>query len=249
MTDTINSEFWMGEQTGGRRFMIAIFAGLLIEIAVLGAVIQFSHQQPPPSDHPTVVKLSIIAPAPPAPPAPKPPPPVPVPVPPKPVAPPPPVPMAPPVPLPPPPPRPAEHHVVTHRPPPPRPAPVSPPVQQAPPAPTPPPPPMPAAPSAGELDIFRAAMRDAVRRAAVTPSAAQMAHEAGVARVSFTFLDGAVSNISIIASSGFTLLDAAAMQAVRDARYPAEPADMRGQAETVQVDVIFRRVATSVDSD
>lgn len=246
MSETMNSEFWMDEKTSGRRFMLAMLAGLVVELVVLGAVVTFSHRQPPPSDHPTVVKLSIIAPAPPAPPAPKPPP---VPVPPKPVAPPPPMPVAPPVPLPPPPPRPAVHHVVKHVPPPPRPVPVSPPVQQAAPAPTPPPPPAPAAPSAGELDIFRAAMRDAVRRAAVTPSAAQMAHEAGVARVSFTFLDGAVSNISIIASSGFTLLDAAAEQAVRDAHYPAAPADMRGQAETVQVDVIFRRVATNVDSD
>lgn len=108
---------------------------------------------------------------------------------------------------------------------------------------------MPAAPSDGEVDIFRAAMPDDVGHAAVPPSTAQMAHEAGVTRVGFTFLDGADPNISIVASSGFTMLDEAAEQAVRDAHYPVEPADMRGKAETVQVDVIFRRVATNVDSD
>jgi protein TonB len=92
-------------------------------------------------------------------------------------------------------------------------------------------------------------MRDAVRRAAITPQAAEMAHEAGITRVGFTFLNGAVSNISIVASSGFPLLDDAAMQAVREARYPVTPATMRGQAEAVQVDVIFHASATDVDSD
>jgi hypothetical protein len=45
------------------------------------------------------------------------------------------------------------------------------------------------------------------------------------------------------------MLDEAAEQAVRDAHYPAEPADMQGHAESVEVDVVFRRVATNVDSD
>jgi protein TonB len=243
MSDTANSEIWLGEKTGVTRFFIAILAGLVIEIAAIGSVLTFTHQQPPPTDHPTIVKLSVIAPAPPAPPAPKPPPP-------KPVTPPPPQPVAPPVPVPPPPPRPAEHHIARHVPPPPKPLPVTPPVDQTPPpTPSPPPPPAPAAPSAGELDLFRAAMRAAVRRAAVTPEAAQMAHEAGVTRVGFTFLDGTVSNVLVVASSGFPLLDDAAMQAVREARYPPVPPDIRGQAESVQVDVIFRQVATDVDSD
>jgi protein TonB len=243
MDTSSNAAIWLGEATGNRRFVIALLAGLAIEIAAICGVLTFTHEQPPPTDHPTVVKLSLIAPAPPAPPAPKPPPP-------KPVVPPPPQPVAPPVPIPPPPPRPAVHHVF-HRPPPPKPIvppivqpivpPVVQPVEQTPPA--------PAAPSAGELDLFRAAMRAAVRRAAITPDAAAMAHEAGITRVSFTFLDGVPSDISIAASSGYPLLDDAAMQAVRDARYPAVPADMRGLAESVQVDVIFHLSDTSVDSD
>ncbi|HQT64837.1 MAG TPA: energy transducer TonB [Acidocella sp.] len=241
----MRSDFWVSTETNNRRFLIAIGLGLLLEIGAVSSVLVFEHMQPPPSDKPTVIKLSITAPAPPAP---KPPPPPPV-VPPKPV-PPPPVPVTPPIPMPPPPPVP--HHTVTHKPPPPKhvdtPPPVTPPpVDQPPPAPTPPQ--APPAPSAGELDLFRAAMRTAVRQAARTPSSAAMAHEFGIARVSFNFQDGAVSNIAVVTSSGYPLLDQAAMQAVRDAHYPPVPPDMVGHADSVQVDVIFRPVDTAVDSD
>ncbi|MDR3522110.1 MAG: TonB family protein [Acidocella sp.] len=246
MARTVNYESWTDNDSGSRRFFMALVIGLLIEAAVLGSVLVVDKMQPPPTDKPTIVKLSIIAPAPPVP---KPPPPPPV-VPPKPIPPPPvPVPVTPP---PPPPPVP-QHHAVT-KPPPPKhvvtPPPVTPPpVEQTPPTPTPPPPPAPAAPSAGELDLFRTAMRVAVRQAARTPPAAAMAHQFGVTRVSFTFLDGVVSNIAVVNSSGYPMLDEAAMQAVRDAHYPPVPPDMAGHADSVLVDVIFHPVETSVDSD
>ncbi|MDE8349577.1 MAG: energy transducer TonB [Acidocella sp.] len=245
MANTVNFETWTETGASGSRFFKALIIGLLIEAAALGSVMVVDKIQPPPTDKPSIVKLSIIAPAPPAP---KPPPPPPV-VPPKPI-PPPPVPVTPPLPIPPPPPVP--HHIATPKPPPPKhvvaPRPVTPP-PVAQPTPTPPPPPAPAAPSAGELDLFRTAMRTAVRQAARTPPSAVMAHQFGVARVSFNFLDGVVSNIAVVNSSGYPLLDDAAMQAVREAHYPPVPSDMAGHAENVQVDVIFHPVETSVDSD
>ncbi|OYV49336.1 MAG: hypothetical protein B7Z77_08270 [Acidocella sp. 20-58-15] len=247
MASHANSGFWTDDKPGNQRFLVAIGLSLLLELAALGSIMVVDKLQPPPTDKPSIIKLSMISPAPPAP---KPPPPPPV-VPPKPT-PPPPVPMAPPLPIPPPPPIP--HHMATPKPPPPKhvatPPPVTPPpVEQTPPTPTPPPPPAPAAPSAGELDLFRAAMRTAVRQAARTPNSAAMAHEFGVARVSFTFLDGVVSNIAVVNSSGYPMLDDAAMQAVRDAHYPPVPPDMVGHTDSVQVDVIFHPVETSVDSD
>jgi protein TonB len=126
---------------------------------------------------------------------------------------------------------------------------VAPPVQQPPPVEQPPPPAAPAAPSAGELDLFQAEMRRAVQAAAVNPASAQLAHEAGVARVSFVYQDGVASNIAIAASSGFPLLDQAALQAVRDARFPPQPPDFAGRADEVQVDVIFHAAAEDVDGD
>jgi protein TonB len=92
-------------------------------------------------------------------------------------------------------------------------------------------------------------MRRAVQEAAVNPAAAEMAHEAGVVRVRFIYEDGVASGITVIASSGFPLLDQAAVQAVRDARFPPQPPDFAGRASQVQVDVIFRAVAADVDGD
>ncbi len=94
-------------------------------------------------------------------------------------------------------------------------------------------------------------MRRAVQEAAtnITPEAAEMAHEVGVVRISFSYADGAVSNITIIASSGFPLLDKAAIEAAQIAHYPPQPPDFAGRTDNIVVDVIFREQATDVDSD
>jgi protein TonB len=99
------------------------------------------------------------------------------------------------------------------------------------------------------LDLFQAEMRRAVQAAAVNPAAAQMAHEAGVVRVEFTYLNGVASNIDVIGSSGFALLDDAARDAVRNAAYPPPPPDMAGRPDDIVVEVIFRPAATDVDGD
>jgi len=260
MSDTMNPDIWLTDKSGGRRFMMACAAGLLLEAAALAILLPvMTHQSPPPAETQSVVKLSIIAPTPPAPLAP---PPKPQPVtPPKQVTPPlpPPLPMAPP--LPPAPPVPvAPNRPVIHQPPRPRhpqPRPIQPPVAQVPQQPTPPmpaPPPAPVAPaqpSAGEIDLFQARMAEAVQRAATAdyPEAAQMAHENGEVDLSFVFQDGSVGNVVILQSSGFPMLDAAAMQAVRDARYPQQPADFAGRPHTVRVIVRFQTAPAEVDGD
>jgi protein TonB len=259
MSETTTPQPWLTGKSDNRRFVLAFGVGLLLEAGVLAILLpMMTHQRPPPSDTQNIIKLSVLAPAPPAPPSPPPPKPKPVVPPPK-AVPPPPLPPLPPLPLapplPPPPPMPvAPNRPVIHHPPRPRhvtPPPVQPPpVVQTPPTPAPPPPAAaPAAPSAGELDLFQAAMRRAVQAAAVNPAAAQMAHEAGVVRVEFTYLNGVASNIDVIGSSGFALLDDAARNAVRNAAYPPQPPDMAGRADDIVVDVIFRPAPADVDGD
>jgi protein TonB len=260
MSDTMKSDFWVNGGSDGKRFALAFAAGLLLEAGALAVLLPaMTHQRPPPAQTQSIVKLSIIAPSPPAPPAPPPPKPVVQPpkhiTPPPPLLPPPPLPVAPPLPAPPPVPvapnRPVIHHKPRHI----APLPVQPPpVAQTPVPPTPAPPPAPAAPpqpSAGEIDLFQAQMAEAVQRAATQdyPEAAQMAHENGDVDVSFVFEDGAVSDVAVIQSSGFPMLDAAAMQAVRDARYPQQPPDFAGQPHAVRVTVRFHTAAAEIDGD
>jgi protein TonB len=256
MSDPMHAQVWLTGKADNRRFALAFCIGLALEAGVLALLLPvMTHQLPPPSDKQNIIKLSVLAPAPPAPPAPPKQKPI---IPPKqvtppPLPPPPPLPVAPPMPPPPPiplaPNRPVIHHL-------PRPRHITrppvqpPPVVQTPPTPTPPPPPAaPAAPSAGELDLFQAEMRRAVQEAAVNPAAAQMAHEAGVVRLEFTYLNGVASNIEVVASSGFPMLDDAAEAAVRNAAYPPQPPDMAGRADAIVVDVIFRAAAADVDGD
>ncbi|MDR3717869.1 MAG: TonB family protein [Bryobacteraceae bacterium] len=237
-----SSETWLAPAQDGRRFMAAIGIGLLVELAALALLLPVMSQKQPPARQQSVVKISIQAP----PQAPKPPPPTPTPPPPKPQ---PPQPVTPPKPAPAPPPRPAPQHAVHHSVPQ-RPAPPPPP-QAAPPVPQTPTPPMPPAPSLGEVDQFRSAMRSAVQSVAneVYPQAAQMAHETGAPEVTFTYYNGAVTDIALAHSSGFPLLDQAAIQAARIAHYPPPPSGFVGRTYTVTVEVIFQMAAPNVDGD
>jgi len=94
-------------------------------------------------------------------------------------------------------------------------------------------------------------MAAAVQRAATAdyPQAAQMAHENGEVALSFVFDNGAISNVVILQSSGFPMLDAAAMQAVRDAHYPQPPPDFATRPHPVRVTVRFQTAPAEVDGD
>jgi periplasmic protein TonB len=210
---------------------------LLIEALLLaGAFALLSKKSPPPPPPPvTMLTLApVAAPAPaPKPPAPTPAKPTPVA---KPVAHPPPRPVvhppvpvhhaAPPRPATPPPPAPAPSET-----PPPAATPSAPATDPAPPAPPPPPAPAPAAPATGAVDpSFDAALRAAIESAVHYPESARMAGISGRARVAFTYLDGTVSDVRLVVSSGSGLLDRAALAAVRDAIYPKPAPNLAGKA-------------------
>jgi periplasmic protein TonB len=254
MAGSPNSDLWLNPPADGRRFAIALGLGVLLELGVFALLLPVFAPPEQAADTPAVVKLSIVAPAPkPHPPAPKPkpvpPPPKPV-TPPPPVPPPPPLPMVPPMPPPPPIPRPAQHfvrHYVKPTPPPPPvpqpPAPVTPPA--------PPPPPAIAAPTGGQVDAFAAAIKRALQADAnsVYPRAAQLAQEAGSPQLTFTYLNGVVTNIALTRSSGFPLLDSAALQDARIAQYPPPPAGFAGRTYQITVSVDFELAAPTVDGD
>ncbi|HTH98812.1 MAG TPA: TonB family protein [Stellaceae bacterium] len=222
---------------------------LIIEAA---AVAWFATALPAPTpaaqQAPMRVSLVTLPPAPPAPPPPVPAPPRPV-TPPKPVEPPKPVP-----PKPAPPPKPVEKPQPVPKPRPhtrPKPKPVIhvPATAQAsraaveapPPQPVAPPPPAPPveAASPDQLALFEGRLNQAVKEAVVYPAVARMMHLSGQARVAFTYLDGSVSDIRIVQSSGAPSIDKAAMDAVRTAVYPPPPGFLRHRSRTVSIWVVF----------
>ena len=114
------------------------------------------------------------------------------------------------------------------------------PARPAPVAAAPAPPPPAAAPSAAEAATFEAALRRAVQQALIFPAGAQAAHEQGVAHVRFTYRDGQIEDAVLVRSTGFPILDGAALQTVRVARYPATPARFAGRPLRIDVDVVFQ---------
>ena len=88
---------------------------------------------------------------------------------------------------------------------------------------------------------FRSAVKASVQAAVRYPYAARMAHVSGKALVSFSYHDGTASHVSIIASSGYAMLDNAAKQAVETASYPPPPPDLSGRTLQFQVWVRFNQ--------
>lgn len=109
--------------------------------------------------------------------------------------------------------------------------------------PTPRPPAAPAqAPAASPraLALFEGQVRQAVQRAVAYPMAARVARQTGRTQVGFTLNAGRVGAVRVLRSSGFPMLDQAALAAVRDARYPPPPAALAGRAMQFEVWVVFR---------
>lgn len=261
---------WQLPPSGGARALFGAFVGaVVIEAAAVVSVVAWVNAAPvPPAIDKAPMKISLVT-LPPAPPAPapvaptpdppKPPPQDPPPQPPPPQPQPPPPPQPQPAPAPPPPaPAPPPPKPVLPPPPPPKPAPkprkrvlhpvkpvtnapadhtahVVPPVQSPPSAPA-------AAPAASPdvIALFEGQVRLAVQRAVVYPMGARMAREAGKAQVAFTLQNGAAAGVSVVHSSGFPMLDNAALAAVRAAHYPAPPAALQGRTMHLVVWVLFR---------
>jgi periplasmic protein TonB len=233
------AETWADQPSDGKNFAVALAAGLGLELAALALLLPFMTKQAPPAQVQAPVKLTIAA----APPAPKPPPPLPkppqpVPKPPPPVTPPQrPTPVSHPRPVP----RPIVHHV-----PPPvlTPHPV---VQPPPPVPAaPPPPPTPAPPSAGQVDLFRDALHRAVQLVANQVYPGQ---GAGVVEITISYLNGHVTSVALARSSGFPVLDAAAVRAGQIANYPPPPAAFVNLPLNCTIAVIFQPPPPSTDGD
>lgn len=89
--------------------------------------------------------------------------------------------------------------------------------------------------------VFAASVKAAVQNAVQYPYAARAAHISGRARVSFSYRDGQVSDVGIAVSSGYDMLDRAALRTVETAFYPLPPADLKGKTLTFSVWVLFQQ--------
>ncbi|WP_428486832.1 TonB family protein [Rhodopila sp.] len=73
-------------------------------------------------------------------------------------------------------------------------------------------------------------IREAVQAAVRCPAAARMMGQSGKAGVAFDYRDGTVvGGVQLARSSGMSMLDAAALTAVRTAHYPEAPAEVSDQ--------------------
>ncbi|WP_308388024.1 energy transducer TonB [Acidithiobacillus sp. AMEEHan] len=213
--------------TAGRALLLAAVA----EAVLIGLSAWESAQQrtPPPALPPMQLQLVKEEPPKPTPPAPKPP----VPTLPKPA--PKPTPKPQPRPLPRPAPRPTPTPVREVLPPSPLPSPV-----QAPPAPPvkpAPPPPAPANPAV-KAD-YLAQVKGAIQAAVHFPDAARMLGQGGRVQVEFTLQDGVITSLHILQKGSMDSFNSAALSAVRDARLPPVPAELKGKRFQLELWVEF----------
>jgi protein TonB len=103
------------------------------------------------------------------------------------------------------------------------------------------------APAPTVSDTFRDAVRAAVQAVVHTPYAAKMAHITGRAQVSFSYRDSTVSSPKITVSSGFNMLDKAAIEAVNAAGYPPPPPALAGKSLQFMVWVRFYQSDTDLE--
>lgn len=225
-----------------QRWPLAAGAALLLEAAIIGALLWLAdHDSAPPPPAPMQIVLATPKPAPQAvaPRTPKPPEPKPLPK---------------PIPKPDvkPPPRPLLHKIA--------PKPVQPapplPTAESPPSPVPdtrpampviapraqakPLPPAVEAPDVASIKAhFEAELRSAIQAAVHYPQAARLMRLSGKTLISFTFTHGRATAISIARSSGNDSLDQAAMIAVRNAKYPPTPTVLGNTAMRFTLWVMF----------
>jgi protein TonB len=107
------------------------------------------------------------------------------------------------------------------------------------PAAAPPPPPAPPAAAQHADPSFESALRAAIQAALRYPESARLAGMNGRVRVAFDYLDGRVSNVRLVASSGVGMLDRAALAAVHDANYPKPASALAGKTLSEQLWITF----------
>ena len=89
---------------------------------------------------------------------------------------------------------------------------------------------------------FRDEVNAAVQAALQYPFAAKMAHITGKTQVAFDYLDRQASHAAVVASSGYAMLDRAALQAVMAANYPPPPQNLAGKSVRITIWVRFYRM-------
>lgn len=94
---------------------------------------------------------------------------------------------------------------------------------------------------------FEDQVRSAVQSAMRYPYAARLAHISGRAQVAFNYTDGRVGATKLAVSSGYGMLDSAALQAVSAATYPPPPKSMTGKSMPFKVWVQFNSTGQSAD--
>jgi protein TonB len=104
-----------------------------------------------------------------------------------------------------------------------------------------PPPPEAVAGKAEPSAEYAAKIHAAVQAAHYYPPAAISLHYSGRVRVEFHLRDTVPSEIHLLVTSGFGLIDRAALQAVQNAQYPEPPPEIKGSDHVYQVWVEFNR--------
>jgi protein TonB len=107
--------------------------------------------------------------------------------------------------------------------------------------PAPPPPPVSVArtPDAEVLNQFQAQARAAVQAALRYPGVARARRLVGQSRIAFTYRDSQASAAHVVGSSGFDILDQAALAALRDAALPPPPPELAGHSVDMTITVLF----------
>jgi len=108
-------------------------------------------------------------------------------------------------------------------------------------------PPQPPRSDPGIQARFEDQVRSAVQSAMRYPYAAKLAHISGRTQISFEYLNGRVSAARISISSGYDMLDNAALQAVSAAAYPPPPKNQMGRTLPFKVWVRFYLTDSSAD--
>lgn len=194
--------------------LAAIVLEALLMLSIAGAIIwQQMHPEPPPPQQ--LVKAVTIPPNPPPPPPP--PPKVPQPK------------------VPPPPDQQPLHEV------PPVPSPIPVPNAVPPPPPEPPLVPQQAKPvdKTSMIAQLESEMRNRIDAAKVYPRSAILAGKEGDVTVQFTYLNGKVSDIEVLHTSGNRALDRETVQAVARAVIPEPPPELVGQSIPMQITIVY----------
>lgn len=89
--------------------------------------------------------------------------------------------------------------------------------------------------------LYAAQVKSAVQASVIYPLSAKTMNLTGRVRVQFSLLDGIPSVAQVISSSGYAMLDKAAIATIQSTRYPMPPEAFLHQLKSFQIWVEFNR--------